>query len=371
MSHQPYTPMPAILLTGGAGFLGKAIIHELLEPGSPLKPSFVRVFDLQDNPGFTDPRVRWIKGDIRDAATVHSACAGIDIVIHSAAVVDWGTKPEAELLSVNAGGTENIVHACLHHGVKCLVYTSSLDAIFGGNPMVDIDESVPYPERHPNAYCRSKYLAEKLILDTVSGIQDKQNANSGVSSDIQHPATYMLKSCILRPSDIWGEGDPYHIGSLIDMAKGGFYVRLGDGTSLSQHVYVGNMAWAHVLAADALWTENPKVAGNVYFITDAPPSNFFIFFERIVKDSGYSTWPGNFWIPRKVAYTLGALSELIAVLVSPVKKYTVKFSRFAVTYTCGDFTFRTEKAKQDFGFQPKYSGEESYERTISFYRKNR
>ncbi len=104
-----------------------------------------------------------------------------------------------------------------------------------------------------------------------------------------------LKTCILRPSDIYGEEDPYHIGSLIDMAKTGFYVRLGNGKSKCQHVYVGNMAHAHVLAANALLQNNKKIMGNAYLITDGPGSNFFKFFDKIVSGAGYKIFPKNLW----------------------------------------------------------------------------
>ena len=178
-----------------------------------------------------------------------------------------------------------------------------------------------------------------------------------------------LKTCILRPSDIYGEEDPYHIGSLIDMAKTGFYVRLGNGKSKCQHVYVGNMAHAHVLAANALLQNNEKVLGKAYLITDGPGSNFFTFFDQIVSGAGYNIFPKNFWIPRRIAFAMGSISEFAAWLVSPIKKYNPKFSRFAVIYTCNDFTFNSNKAKTDFGWEPKYSTPEAIENTISYYKK--
>jgi nucleoside-diphosphate-sugar epimerase len=350
-------PNPRILLTGGSGFLGRAIVKELLDPDSPLKPSLLRIFDLSAYSGPADERIEMVTGDVRDVAAVSKACLGIDLVIHSAAIVDWGTKPEREVLSVNFGGTENIVRACHEHQVRHLVYTSSLDAIFGGKSLVNIDETIPYPEKHPNMYCRSKYLAEKLVLES--------------NGKVHPPASEIdpLTTCVLRPADIYGEGDPYHIGSLINMAKGGFYVRLGDGSSKSQHVYAGNMAWAHVLAAKTLLDDNPAVAGNAYFITDSPPSNFFTFFDRIVEGAGYRIRPKNIWIPRNIAYVLGLISEGIALMVRPVKKYAPKFSRFAVIYTCSDFTFTSAKALQDFGLEPKYSPDEAYNCTVDHYRR--
>jgi len=339
---------PKILVTGGSGFLGKAIVKELLDPASPLQPSLVRIFDLNPFTGLQDDRLEAVAGDIRDASAVAEACRGIDLVIHSAAVVDWGTHPGEEVYSVNVGGTGNVIGGCLEHRVGCLVFTSSLDAVFGGKPLAGIDESLPYPDHHPNMYCRSKCLAEKLVLES------------------NRPG--VLATCVLRPADIYGGGDPYHIGSLISMARKGFYVRLGDGSAKSQHVYVGNMAWAHVLAGRSLLAGNPGIAGRVYFITDGPPANFFTFYDRFVEGCGYRIRPKNFHIPRPVAYAMGLVSEWTAAAMRPLKRYTPKFSRFAVIYTCSDFTFTAARAKHDFGFEPKYAAEASFRLTVDHYR---
>ena len=131
-----------------------------------------------------------------------------------------------------------------------------------------------------------------------------------------------------------------------------------------------NIAYAHILAAFAVLNGNTSVAGQAYLITDAPGVNFFKFFDRIVEGAGYKIWPKNLWLPRSFAMFIGAISEGIAFIVRPVKQYTPKMSRFAVTYTCTDFTFNSEKAKRDFGFVPKFSEGEAFEKTVRFYRKN-
>lgn len=338
---------PAILLTGGAGFLGQNIVKELLAPASPVGFSLLRIFDIHEFAVPADARVEFIKGDVRDAGALTAACIGIDVVIHSAAVVDWGTMPESEVHAINFGGTLNVVEACRSTGVRFLLYTSSIDAIYSGKTLAGVDESYPYPETYSNMYCRSKSLAEQLV----------RQANSE-----------SLVTAALRPSDIYGPGDPFHIGSLINMARGGFYVRLGDGTNLSQHVYVGNIAVAHLQMVREMLRGNTKVNGKVYFITDSAPSNFFRFFDAIVEASGYPIRPSNLWIPRPVAYAMGAVAEFSALLVRPFLKFNPKFSRFAVIYTCTDYTFTSENARQDFGFDPKYSNAEAFERTVGYYR---
>jgi sterol-4alpha-carboxylate 3-dehydrogenase (decarboxylating) len=337
-----------ILVTGGAGFLGSFIVKELLDPECPLNVGRVRVFDLKSPPAFHDRRVEYFRGDVCNADQISQACEGIDLVIHSAAIIDWGTKTPKEVYATNFGGTKNVVAACRLHQVSMLVYTSSLDVVITGKPLRNIDESQPYAVRHLNMYCESKCLAEQLVLS---------ESNNG------------LRTCALRPADIWGEGDPYHIPPLIEMAKSGFYTRIGNGKARNQHVYAGNVAWAHVLAAKALIEENSRVYGNAYFVTDGEPANFFTFFDEIVSRSGYKIWPRNLWLPKGFTYVLGIVSEYIALLIRPWKYYNPKLSRFAVMYTTTDFTFSAEKAKRDFGFRPRYGSDEALKRTVAFFRK--
>jgi sterol-4alpha-carboxylate 3-dehydrogenase (decarboxylating) len=338
----------SILVTGGSGFLGSAIVRELTARNALVNADKIRIFDLKEPLGWVkDARIEYTKGDIRDAEALKSACVGIDLVIHSAAIVDWSIYSDKEIMKVNVGGTKNVIEACKANGVRHMVFTSSLDAIYSGKPLIDVDESHPYPDKHKTSYCRSKYLAELVV-------KSENNAH--------------LKTVVLRPSDIYGEADPYHIGSLVNMAKGGFYVRLGNGKAKCQHIYVGNIAHAHVQAAHALMNGSGHISGQVYFMTDAPGANFFKFFDQVVQGAGYKIWPRNFWIPRWIAFGMGSISEFLAWLIRPVKFYHPKFSRFAVTYTCTTYTFTSEKAEKDFGFKPKYSHEEALQRTIDYYK---
>ncbi len=337
---------PCILITGGSGFLGGQIVKELLEDDSPVGPAQVRTFDNRDFTG--SETVDAVKGDICDYAALSSACKDIDAVIHCAAVVDWGTHPPGYVYKVNYGGTENVIRACREHGIRHLVFTSSLDAVYTGKPLRDIDDSQPYPARYHNMYCKSKVMAEQIVK-AVAGKK--------------------LRAVILRPSDIYGPGDPYHMNALIGMARSGFYVRLGNGKSKAQHIYVGNMAMAHLQALKALMEGNEKINGQAYLMTDGPAANFFKFFDQIVAGAGYRIWPKNLWIPHSIAWPMGCISESIAFLLRPLKRFNPGLSRFAVDYTCTDFTFTSKRASMDFGFKPKYSEEDAISLTADYYRK--
>jgi len=337
---------PKILITGGSGFLGSNIIKELSGADTLIEPSEIRVLDIKDYTG--EHQVNFIKGDTRDYETVKKACTGVDAVIHCAAVIDWGTHPENYVFDVNVKGTEHIIQACKELKIEYLVFTSSLDAVYTGKPLRNIDDTQAYPTHFHNMYCQSKIFGE---------IRAKE-------------ANYEnLKTCILRPSDIYGPADPYHMNALVGMAKTGFFVRLGNGKSKAQHVFVGNMAHAHIQALSEMMKGNEKLLGQAYLITDAPEHNFFHFFEKIVRKAGYSCKPRNFWIPWGIAYVMGAISELIALMVRPFKRYNPGLSRFAVNYTCTDFIFNSKRAEEHFGFKPKYSEEEAIEITAEYYKK--
>lgn len=342
--------LPNVLVTGGAGFLGSRIVEELLCEDTVLDVEKIIVFDIKDYAGITDPRVEFMQGDIRNYLLLEKSCQEIDIIIHCAAIIDWGTRTREEVLSINLGGTKNVIKACKQFGIKSLVFTSSLDAVFSGKALVNINEEQPYQDSFHTVYCESKVLGEKEVL---------------------RAASQSLAVCILRPSDIYGEADPYHMDPLIEMAKKGFYVRLGNGSSKCQHVYVGNMAHAHVLAAKALWSKNKKINKQIYFITDAKGTNFFKFFDQIVMGAGYKIFPKNLWLPFWLAYSLGAISEFFALLWRPIKHYNPKLSRFAVIYTCQDFTFSSKKALNDLNFKPKYNLKQSLENTIAYYSINK
>lgn len=342
--------VPKILITGGAGFLGTRIVQELLCDETILETEKIVVLDCQDLIGIQDPRIEFIKGDIRNYSLLVKSCQDIDIIIHCAAIIDWGTRTREEVLSVNLGGTKNVIKACKQFGIQSLVFTSSLDAVFSGKPLIDINEQQAYPDTYYTVYCESKVLGELEVL----------NASSS-----------NLNTCILRPSDIYGEADPYHMDALIAMANQGFYVRLGDGSSKCQHVYVGNMAHAHVLAAKALWEKNKKVYQQIYLITDGQGENFFKFFDEIVIGAGYKVFPKNLWIPYWLAYSMGAISEFFALIWRPIKHYNPKFSRFAVVYTCQNFTFSSKKAITDLHFKPKYNRKQALKNTIQYYSKDK
>ncbi len=317
------------LVTGGAGMLGYEIVNRLLA-----EDKRVRVLDIQP---IDDPRVELFVGDVRDRALVERACEGVDVVHHTAAAVWNPSLPRQVYEEVNVGGTEILLDSCRRKGVPRLVFTSSIDVVVDGRrPILDGDESLPYPKTPPrDPYSHTKILSERMVL-AANGAQ--------------------LATCALRPAGMYGPRDRYHLPNLIRVARHGLNVRLGDGSALFSHVYSENVAHAHLLAAAHL-APGTQVAGQAYFITDhKPDANLFAFLEPFLRELELP--PPAFSIPYRPAYLLASLAELVAPK-SP-------FNRFSVVQTCVHHTFVHHKASRDFGYTPVVSRAEAYRRTVDW-----
>ena len=317
------------LVIGGAGMLGYEIARQLVGAGKR-----VRILDLQpvDDPD-CDARV----GDIRCREDVVAACEGMDIVFQTAAAV-WDVRTPARVYEdVNVAGNRTVGEVCRELGVQRLVYTSTIDVVVDGRrPIVDGDESLPYPNRLPrDPYCRTKTLAEQLVL-----------AANGPE----------LAACALRPVGMYGPRDRYHLGNILAMARRGKYIRLGSGKARFSHVYSENAAHAHILAAEHLFPGS-QVAGRAYFVGDHyPAGNLFDFMEPYLEAVGLPVPRRS--IPYTVAYGLACVAEVVAPHSN--------FNRFAVIQTCVDHTYRHDRAEQDFGYRPIVSRDEAFRRTLEY-----
>lgn len=128
-----------ILISGGAGSIGRILIHRLLERD----PNVVRVFD-QSEPGLAalrteinDDRLRFLAGNIRDKDRLRRALDGIDIVVHSAALkhVDICEYNPFEAVKTNVIGLQNVIDTAIDASVERFVFTSSDKAVHPANTM--------------------------------------------------------------------------------------------------------------------------------------------------------------------------------------------------------------------------------------------
>jgi nucleoside-diphosphate-sugar epimerase len=354
-------PGPVVLITGGSGFLGAALVRELLkaEYGGFGPVSEIRIYDIKPLAHTLDKRVSHIKGDVRLLADLTSACRNVDVVFHAASIIDWGQQPRSLLHDVNVEGTKRVIAAARAEGVKALVYTSTMDVLYAGRPIVNGDESAPLPERYAMAYAETKSIAEGVALAANGSSHAPKGKRKGG----------ILKTCAIRPCGMFGEGDPYHVSLLLRMAqKGRLLYRIGDGKALFQHVYVGNVAHAHLLAAKSLLEPEGIAAGKAYFVTDFKAKNFFDYLEPIITGIGYPMPPRRKNIPAPLLYAIAGMIEWASKITRPLFGFQPTINRTSVAMVSRNLTFSGERARAELGYRPRYTEEEAIARTIEYFK---
>ncbi|HEY1433784.1 MAG TPA: SDR family oxidoreductase [Thermoanaerobaculia bacterium] len=151
----------AVLVTGGAGFIGSHLVDALLERGAR-----VRVLDdlsngKRENLAHCASRIEFLEGDIRDVGVCARACRDIAVVFHQAALgsVPRSMKDPSSSIAVNVGGTANVFAAARDAGVRRLVYASS-SSVYGDStrlPKREGEEGRPL-----SPYALSKVVDEEL-----------------------------------------------------------------------------------------------------------------------------------------------------------------------------------------------------------------
>ena len=326
------------LVTGGAGFLGRHLVAELLRRGLR-----VRVFDRQPV-ATTHERLHSLTGDLRDPAQVRTACNGVDTVFHTAAVfcfLRFPTPAEREAsFAVNVGGVQNVVRACRDAGVRRLIHTSTNNVTFGG-PVIDGDETWPYASESKDLYTQTKILGEEAVLE---------------ANGRDH-----LLTCAIRPGGIYGPGDALMLPTLVEQcARGRFIAIIGDGRAKSDNTFIDNLVDGEIEAARHLTLESP-LGGQAYFITDGVSLNYFAFFRPLVDAMGYP-FPSRH-VPAWPFYAVTWLWELAhrVLRVSTPALSHLEIRKIAVSHYS-----RVEKAKRDFGWEPKVSLDEARARSLPY-----
>lgn len=310
-----------VLVTGGGGFLGRAIGRQLIERGD-------RVRSLARNtyPDLNGTGIEQLQGDIKDYDVVASACRDVDLVFHVAAKPPpWGDY--ADYFKTNVIGTQNVIAACLQQKVPRLVFTSTPSVVFNGSDLQGVDESCPYPKKYNAHYPKTKAMAE-------------QNVAAAAGSQ--------LKTIILRPHQIWGPADPHFVPRILARAKK--LKKVGDGTNLVDTTYIDNAADAHILAGDKL-KDNPQLSGNIYFISQGEPIPAWEMIDAILKAGGLG--PVNGSVPYRMAWLVGLVSEFCyrAFKLSGEPQMT----RFLADAVANSHWFDITAAKRDLGYFPKVS----------------
>ncbi|MBU1702038.1 MAG: NAD-dependent epimerase/dehydratase family protein [Candidatus Eisenbacteria bacterium] len=321
-----------ILVTGGTGFTGKALVKRLLEEGH-------QVVALDYKEGLrTDELKKWgaevMIGSVTDPAAVEKSIQGVDVVHHLAAAFRELNVPNSYYHEVNVGGTSIVLEAAFRQGVKKFIYCSTC-GVHGNIDNPPGGEDAPI---HPADYYQAtKFEAEPLVNDYFK---------KG------------LKTVILRPAAIYGPGDPERFYMIFKRVAGGRFPMFGDGRTYYHPLYIDNLIDAFMLAM-----KEGRGDGQAYLIADEK----YLEIKDLVRKAGDSMG-----IEVKVKYypiiPLIIAGHIFEILYKPFRISPPIFPR-RVDWYRQNRAFNIDKAKRELGYHPKVGIEEGLRLTAEWYKR--
>lgn len=321
-----------VLVTGGTGFTGKALVRRLLDMGH-------HVVALDYKEGYKTEEMRgWgaevVIGSVTDTSVVRRCMQGVEVVQHIAAAFREMNVPRSHYYAVNVEGTRNTLEAAVDAGVRKFIYTSTC-GVHGNVDDPPADENAPI--QPADYYQQTKYEAEPIVLDYCA---------KG------------LDATILRPAAIYGPGDPGRFRMIFQQAARGWFPMFGNGRTFYHPLYIDNFLDALVLAM-APGQHN----GQAYLIADQE----YCTIEELVRRTGAAIGRPVRIIHLPVWPAVGA-GYVVEAVCKPLRIAPPLHPR-RVDWYRQMRAFRIDKARRELGYDPKIGLDEGLRRTSDWYRR--
>lgn len=331
-----------IALIGGSGFIGTQLAKQLLNQGHE-----IRILDL--TPSATYPE-HFHRADITDRQSLIDGLHDIDAIYHLAAAHRDDISPKSIYYDVNVTGTQNVVDAADHHGIKHIIFTSSV-AVYALNAQDSKESDTPAPF---NDYGASKLQAEGVLTKWYE---------SHHSTD-HHATDQYATLTMIRLVATFGPGNKGNVFTLINQIKGGKFLMIGRGKNQKTIAYVENVAqfMAHLLSCPHLAKDETKLSNSnrlaIFNYADKPDLTMIDMVKTIRKYFGMSP---NFV---KVPYAIGLMGGYCFDLLSALTGKKFPISAIRVQKFCANTIVNSDKMRKDTGFTPAYSLEEGLKAMI-------
>jgi dihydroflavonol-4-reductase len=325
--------MKTVLVTGASGFVGGHVVEALARNG--IRPRcLVRRTSRLDYIKDFSPEL--VFGDITSQASLETAVAGVDGIVHCAGITR--ALSLSDYLRVNADGCSNLYHACLakNPDVRRIVHISSL-AAFG--PSVAGRPAQERQERHPvSNYGRSKLAGQGI----AEAHMDR------------------LPVVVLLPPAVYGPSDRAFL-KLFAWAKRGFSPVIGREERWVSLIYAKDLARAVLVCL-----ESEKAVGNEYLLEDGQPHTW----REVTAAIGWSVHmsPKRVQIPIMVAKAVAAVLGFAARFTG---KPTIFDGDRLKDFLQPSWTCSSANISSELGFAPQYNLEQGIAETGRWYKEHK
>ena len=324
--------MTSVLVTGARGFLGSALVNDLLESGYDVRA-------LVRNPALPSYRkaLEVIVGDIRDPQCTKQASAGCDTIVHLAGqahALDDDHVSDQDYQSINVDGTKHLLDGAVAGGVRQFIFASSVK-VFGETTIGSVDESEPPAPQSP--YAQSKWVAEQLVASYGKG-------GSLATLSLRLPLVY-------GPTE---KGNLYRMIAAIDRGK---FPPLPHVQAVRSMLHVKNF----VLAVRAV-LQSAGFLKPMYVATDAKPYSITEVYDLLRKGLGLP--PPFSRVPLWALTAGGQCGDIVQALFGK----TAPLSSATLEKLIGQAWYSPESLIRDMGYQPRYTFEDAVPELIRHYR---
>ncbi|WP_336135588.1 NAD-dependent epimerase/dehydratase family protein [Natronomonas amylolytica] len=289
-----------ILVTGGCGYIGSALVPRLIEDD---RVAEVVVFDSltsgspRNLAGSLGDDLQFRRGDVRVYGDVESAMRGVDRVVHLAAITgaDSTHDRRAETFAVNQDGTENVLTAVRKFDVENVVYASSCNN-YGRAATTDIDEET---DQNPlNPYAESKVESEELLAEAVDeyGVDAtalRMSTNYGWAPGVRFNLVvnhFVFRALTDRPLTVYGDGSNWRPFIHVQDAARAYAHAVLNPESWPQFVYNvgsndGNYRVAEI--AEIVREELDRDLDITYLEDEHPGPSYHVNFDRL-EETGFA-----------------------------------------------------------------------------------
>ena len=322
-----------ILVTGGMGFTGSHLVRRLLDRGHT-----VLVVDNQRGLFYDELQMRGAEielGSITDKELLTKMIYDCEVVYHLAAAFRQLNAPKKYYWNVNVEGTRYLLDISLRYQVRKFIYCST-QGVHGHIRHPPGNEDSPIaPEDY---YQYTKYEGEKIVQEYVE---------KG------------LDAVTLRPTAIYGPGDPERFLYLFRLTKYGIFLMFGNGNTFYHPVYIESLVDAFELAA-----EKEDIGGEVYLIGDEQ----YYSIEELVKHiaSTINVSVQILHLPFMPLWLGASVCEKVCELF----RLTPPLFRRRVEWFRQTRAFSINKAKHELNYQPRIGLTEGLSKTAQWYREH-